>query len=509
MERSKVYVFCLFLVLASLSLGAKKRTDFVEKVDDLKAFKKLIKTRLSVLVLFSNGDEPVKKFFPIFEKVASTIAGQGTLMYVNCKEKKKICKNLKVVPDKGGFLLKHYINGEYHKEYDRSYTEKSLLNFMQNPSSDAPWSEDPLSKDVQHLETVDDFTGLLSKTPKPILVMFYAPWCGHCKAMKPHFAEAATELKKEAVLAGMDVEKQELYPLRQALNISGFPTLHYYLRGEKVYDYGGGRTKEDIIKWMKNPTAAPAKETGEESWSDEESEVVHLTEENFESVVSENPSVLVMFYAPWCGHCKAMKPHYTEAADQLKKEGVEGVLAAVDATQARGLAEKHGVKGFPTVKYFKNGEYVYEYGFERKTDALVDFMKDPKEPPPPPPPEPEWSDTPSEVNHLDDENFNKFLKKKKHTLVMFYAPWCGHCKAAKPHYMSAAEAFKDHKKKAFAAVDCTKSKDICSEYEVQGFPTFKYFSYGKKLADYSGGRTEEDFKEFMESPKDFIQHTEL
>jgi protein disulfide isomerase family A protein 5 len=46
-------------------------------------------------------------------------------------------------------------------------------------------------------------------------------------------------------------------------------------------------------------------------------------------------------------------------------------------------------------------------------------MKDPSEPPAP---EPEWSDEPSSVVHLNDESFSSFLKTKKHALVMFYAP---------------------------------------------------------------------------------------
>lgn len=40
-----------------------------------------------------------------------------------------------------------------------------------------------------------------------------------------------------------------------------------------------------------------------------------------------------------------------------------------------------------------------------------------------------------QVEHLTDEDFKPFLKKKKHALVMFYTPWCPHCKAAKPEYM--------------------------------------------------------------------------
>ena len=72
-------------------------------------------------------------------------------------------------------------------------------------------------------------------------------------------------------------------------------------------------------------------------------------------------------------------------------------------------------------RYYSEGEYQFDVN-EREKDKIISFMKDPKEPPPPPPPEPQWADVVSEVNHLTDESFKNFVKKKKHTLVMFYAP---------------------------------------------------------------------------------------
>ena len=497
----------LLLILAALWVlsgserhrNGKGRSEVVV-VEEIKDWKKLLRTRTNVLGLFAASEEHVTDFFPVFERVSDSVKGKGTLTYTDCSHAKKLCKTLRVKPQT--YLLKHFQEGKFLKDYDRLHQQKSLLNFILDPNAEPPWSEDPIAKDVKHIDNPHDFHRVIGKERKPLLLMFYAPWCGHCNQLKPKFAAAATRLKKSAVLAAMDVDKPEAYGVRQEYNITGFPTLIYFEDGRMKYDYTGGRDEEGIIKWMKNPqppSAEPEVTNQEPEWSEQESDVVHLTDASFDSFIASNPSVLVMFYAPWCGHCKAMKPHYTDAARIMKESGVNGVLAAVDATKTK-LGERYNVQGFPTVKYFQDGELKYEYGYERTTDALVDFMRDPKEPPPP---EKDWAEIPSSVLHLTDENFKSTLKRKKNSLVMFYAPWCGHCKAAKPHFTDAAEVFADDRKTAFAAVDCTKFTGVCTTHEVNGYPTIKYFSYGKNEFKYMGPRSTEGFIEFMKNPSAF------
>ena len=137
------------------------------------------------------------------------------------------------------------------------------------------------------------------------------------------------------------------------------------------------------------------------------------------SVLSDR-SVLVKFYAPWCGHCKTMKPVFNSVARQLRAEEAEGVIAFVDTTAEQALGERFKIKGFPTVKYFASGEYAFDYS-ERDEAKILAFMRDPQRPEEPQK-EAEWRDEPSSVIHAHDSNFNAIVKTKKHALAFFYAP---------------------------------------------------------------------------------------
>lgn len=104
------------------------------------------------------------------------------------------------------------------------------------------------------------------------------------------------------------------------------------------------------------------------------SAVVTATKDNFETLLDENEMVLVKFYAPWCGHCKQMAPHYEAAAVKLKEKGSKVVLAKVDATQEGELADKHGVRGYPTLKFFRK-KVATEYSGGRTEEKIVEWVE--------------------------------------------------------------------------------------------------------------------------------------
>ncbi|CAL4162068.1 unnamed protein product, partial [Meganyctiphanes norvegica] len=483
---------------AVVSLAAKSQ-NYVESISDPKEWKKLLRTRTNVLTLYSKGKVKTD-LNNVFSEVSRELRGTATLVHIDCQgDGKKLCKKNKVEPSSGGYALKHYKDGDFHKDYDRRETVQSMSTFLRDPAGDIPWDEDDQGIDVIHINDVNALTKLLKKE-KSFMMMFYAPWCGFCKRLKPDYSGAATELKGTHTLVAMDVNKPENSAARIKYNITGFPTLIYFENGGPKFTYEGENNKAGIVSFMRNPGQAPEKPK-EEAWADTPSDVNHLTDGNFHEFIKNEPSVLVMFYAPWCGHCKRMKPEYDAAGTILKERGVLGKLAALDATAHSAIGSEFAVKGYPTIKYFKDGQFAFDVSSAREKDKIIEFMVDPKEPPPPPPPEKPWSEVESSVVHLTDDNYKPFLKKKKHVLVMFYAPWCGHCKKAKPELTGAADKFVDDAKVEFAAVDCTAYQSLCTVNDVSGYPTFKYFNYYKNTKPYNGGRTEADFVKFMEDPE--------
>ena len=86
------------------------------------------------------------------------------------------------------------------------------------------------------------------------------------------------------------------------------------------------------------------------------------------------------------------------------------------------LKQVYNITGFPTLKYFKNGKLLFDYGGENNQKSLVDWMNDPQEPKEKEP-EKSWAEEGDvHVEFLTDDSFDNFLETHKSVLVKFYAP---------------------------------------------------------------------------------------
>merc|ERR1711963_1091441 len=88
----------------------------------------------------------------------------------------------------------------------------------------------------------------------------------------------------------------------------------------------------------------------------------------------DGKTAFIMFYAPWCGHCKKMKPEWHRAMRKIRKHYVE--MGKVDCTSEGGkpLCEENGVKGYPKIMY-GDPTALEEYSGERDKDSLLAFAR--------------------------------------------------------------------------------------------------------------------------------------
>ena len=166
----------------------------------------------------------------------------------------------------------------------------------------------------------------------------------------------------------------------------------------KAVDYQGQRTAKDIVQWAMQqasklaagrvggakPSSSSSSSSGSGSTGSKSStddgfyggtDVVSLTDGNFHSEVIDSDELwFVEFYAPWCGHCKALKSDWSTLATQMNGKVNIG---AVDCTENQQTCSEFGIKGYPSLKFFgENKEQPQAYEGGRDLPSLSAFANE-------------------------------------------------------------------------------------------------------------------------------------
>lgn len=99
--------------------------------------------------------------------------------------------------------------------------------------------------------TDQTFESEVLKSDLPVLVDFWAPWCGPCRMMAPILEELSDEMKNDIKITKLDTEVQTHLPIAIKYEISSIPNMKLFYKGAVVQDFIGFRPKETLANELR------------------------------------------------------------------------------------------------------------------------------------------------------------------------------------------------------------------------------------------------------------------
>ncbi|KAF9942972.1 hypothetical protein BGZ67_008603 [Mortierella alpina] len=205
------------------------------------------------------------------------------------------------------------------------------------------------------------------------LVKFYSPQCGHCQRLAPAWEQVAVDhqhLEKTKNFKIAEVNCLVEGDICDENGVSGYPTMKLFKSGKVIDDYNGGRSVAELSQYVVSKAEENAVVPNPDG------QVIVLDAKTYESSLNNGQPWLVEYYAPWCGHCKALAPVYEELAKALKNKVN---VAKVDCPANELVCKSQKVRGYPTIKLHQH-QQATEFDKKRSLEALTAFALGATEP---------------------------------------------------------------------------------------------------------------------------------
>ncbi|OMH80421.1 putative protein disulfide-isomerase [Zancudomyces culisetae] len=215
--------------------------------------------------------------------------------------------------------------------------------------------------------TPKNFDSLVHKSPYPVVVEFYAPWCGHCKSLAPIYKSAAKSGASHVKLYAVNCDDQNNRSLCSKYGIQGFPTLKGFFASndneEKIpIDYNGARESKAILDFARTYLKSKVKRFKIEKPQDVQEKIKKFL------TLSNAPNALLFTD-------KSSIPNMWKGLSV--GYGERYIFGAIFSHQ-ESLVKEFSVTKYPTIMVIKNGDTIdkaIRYEDEMDYSSVVKFLK--------------------------------------------------------------------------------------------------------------------------------------